>query len=159
MATTIPPLATTGATDLTAARDALALARQQLAATNATVAAAQAAFEAANAELLARAKAEALAAENADAVVRTLALKEYERLGVKKLVAGVEIAIAKTYAIDETAGLAWAREKQMCLVPESLDVKAVKKLATVQPLPFVIVTETPSVRIASDLSPLSERGG
>ena len=60
----------------------------------------------------------------------------------------------KEYAINEVSGLAWATEKQLCLIPAKLDVAAIKKLATVTPLPFVMVSEVPKVTIATDLSKL-----
>lgn len=40
----------------------------------------------------------------------------------------------------------------MALIPESVDLKALRKIATVQALPFVTVTERPSVRISTDLA-------
>ncbi len=86
-----------------------------------------------------------------DAQARALAVLAYDASKNKTPCPGLSIIGKKHYAIDEVAGLAWAREKEMCLIPESLDVKAVQKLATVQPLPFVTVTEVPEVRIASDL--------
>ena len=89
--------------------------------------------------------------EATEGAVRGMALVEYETTGAKNAIPGAEVVIGKSYKIDEVAGLAWARDKGMCLVPESLDLKGVQKLATVAPLPFVTVTEKPSVRIASDL--------
>ena len=83
--------------------------------------------------------------------VRVLATTIHAASGEKKVSAGVDVIVAHDYIIDEPAGLAWAREKQMCLVPESLDIKAVKKLATVQELPFVRREDKPQVRIATDL--------
>ena len=86
-----------------------------------------------------------------EAEVRALATTIHAASGEKKVSAGVDVIVAHDYIIDEPAGLAWAREKQMCLVPESLDIKAVKKLATVQELPFVRREDKPQVRIATDL--------
>jgi len=146
-------------TDLQTAVRALAERRRDLEATEASLGAAWEEFKAANAELYARREAEAVALSNADAVVRMLALKEFERLNIKKLTTGVEIKTTKKFAIDETAGLAWAKQHGMLVLPESLDVAGAKKMAGVTPLPFVTVTEAPTVFIASDLSALLENTG
>ena len=89
--------------------------------------------------------------EATEGAIRGMALVTYETTGEKKAVPGVEVVVGKEYDIDEPAGLAWARTVKMCLVPEALDLKAVKKMAAVTDLPFVTVSEKPSVRIASDL--------
>jgi hypothetical protein len=89
--------------------------------------------------------------EATEGAVRGMALVTYDTTGEKKVIPGVEIVIGKEYDIDEAAGLSWARTVKMCLVPEALDLKAVKKMAAVTDLPFVTITEKPSVRIASDL--------
>ncbi len=60
-----------------------------------------------------------------------------------------------TYAIDAEAGLAWAREKHLCLIPEALDVTAVKKLATVQALPFVPQVAKDGSQAVADVTPAS----
>jgi len=154
---TTPPItapAVGAPVDLPSSVRALAKARATLAATDATIAAIKAEYLAANAELFAQHDAEEQAVDDAQSVVKALALEAFARLRTKKLTAGVEIAMAKEYAIDEAAGLAWARETRRCLIPEALDVKMVKKLVAIEPLPFATVSEAPSVRIASDLSAL-----
>jgi hypothetical protein len=85
-------------------------------------------------------------------IVRTRGIEVYAATQDKKPVPGIEIKLKKAYAVDQAAGLAWAIEKDMCLTPATLNVEAVKKLATVQPLPFVTVTEEPSVQISTDLA-------
>lgn len=92
------------------------------------------------------------ALEAEESAVRGMALVEYEMTGDKKPAVGVSVVLTKKFAIDDVAGLKWAKDHGMCLIPEALDVKAVQKMATVTPLPFVTVTEEPSVRIASDLT-------
>lgn len=146
-------------TDLQTAVRALAERRRDAAATEARIETALAEFKAANAELYAQRDADTMALGNADAVVRALALKEFERLNIKKLTTGVEIKTTKKFAIDETAGLAWAKQHGMLVLPESLDVAGAKKMAGVTPLPFVTVTEVPTVFVASDLSALLENAG
>lgn len=109
-------------------------------------------FDMEHAALIGIVKARRVAVDEADAAVRGLALIAHDQTGTKAPADGVKIVTRKNYEIDEVAGLAWARQTQMCLVPESLDVKAVKTLASVQALPFVRVEDVPSVQIASDLS-------
>ena len=89
--------------------------------------------------------------ETAEAAVRGMALLVYDAEGQRKPAPGVEVILQKEYDIDEASGLTWAKATGMCLVPQQLDLKAVKKMATVVPLPFVEVRERPAVRIASDL--------
>jgi len=89
--------------------------------------------------------------EAAEADVRGLTLVAHETTGNVKPAPGVSVVMVKDYEIDDAAALAWAQSTRLCLIPESLDVKAIKKLATVQALPFVTVRQSPSVRIASDL--------
>lgn len=90
--------------------------------------------------------------EATESEVRGLAKIAHETTGDRKPAPGVEIVMTKEYAVDEPAGLAWAQGARLCLIPESLDVKAVRKMAAAGvPLPFVQVTETPAVRLASNL--------
>ena len=108
-------------------------------------------FDAMNADELTQLLAARRAVADAEADVNGLALVTYETTGEKRPCGGVSIIITKEYDIDEAAAFAWAKQTQMALVPESLDVKAVKKIATVQALPFVTVRDVPKARIASDL--------
>jgi hypothetical protein len=96
-------------------------------------------------------KADADALDSEEATVRAMALVAYETEGHKRPAPGVDVVVTKDYEIDEASGLQWAKTTKMCLLPEQLDVKAVKKMAAVVPLPFVEVRERPTVRIASDL--------
>ena len=89
--------------------------------------------------------------EATEGTVRALALVVHETEGTKTPCPGVSIVVGKEYAVDEAAALTWAKTTRMCLVPESVDLKAIKKMAAVTELPFVTVTEKPSVRIATDL--------
>lgn len=114
-------------------------------------------FNRANAGLIENVKEYVAAVDVAEVALRAVAQDEYNRTKEKKPAPGVEIKLFKEYAIDETAGLAWAKEKDLCLIPAKLDVAAIKKLATVQPLPFVVVSEVPKVTIAVDLSKLDLR--
>ena len=107
-----------------------------------------------NARLIQDAKVHAEAVAASETALKAVAAVEYEQTKEKKPAPGVEIKMFREYAIDEVAGLAWAKEKDLCLIPASLDLTAIKKLATVQPLPFVKVSEVPKVQIATDLSKL-----
>ena len=86
-----------------------------------------------------------------EAEIRFLALLLYAKTGDTKPTTGVSVVQTKGYEIDEAAGLAWARVHRMCLVPEQLDRKAVEKMCQVVPLPFVVVSTVPAVRIATNL--------
>ena len=107
-----------------------------------------------NARLIQDAKVHAEAVAASETALKAVALERYDITKDKKPAPGVEIKLFKEYLIDEAAGLAWAQEKQLCLIPAKLDVAAIKKLATVQPLPFVLIDEVPRAMIASDLSKL-----
>lgn len=129
----------------------LALLREEAAQRADAIKAKRAAFEATIAEDVAGLSLTTRETEEVEAAVRGLTLVAHETTGNAKPCAGVSVVMSKEYDIDDAAGLEWARATTMCLVPESLDVKAVKKMASVTALPFVTVREVPSVRIASDL--------
>lgn len=111
-------------------------------------------FQRANAGLIATDREYAAAVDSAEVALRAVAVDEYRRTKERKPAPGLEIKLFKEYAIDEVAGLAWAKEKDLCLIPATLDLAAIKKLATVQPLAFVRISEVPKVTIATDLSKL-----
>jgi hypothetical protein len=129
----------------------LAAARRALEASAATVRAARVQFETDNAALLEQLKADQQAVVLEEEVTRKLASIYYATTLEKKLSPGVEIAVGTEYTIDVDAGLKWALEKQMCLIPAQLDVGAVKKIASVSTLPFVTTSPKVTVRIATDL--------
>ena len=131
---------------------ALATDRSTLATLQAEMKAKQEAFENETRELrtkINQAKDDVVAGE---IIVRTRGIELYSATQDKKPVPGVEIKLKKSYTVDQAAGLAWAIAKDMCLIPASLNVEAVKKLASVQPLPFVTVVDEPTVQIATDLA-------
>jgi hypothetical protein len=102
--------------------------------------------------LFVRQTAEAVAAS--ETALKAVALERYDITKDKKPAPGIEIKLFKEYVIDEVAAFAWAQLKELCLIPARLDVPAIKKLATVTPLPFVLIDEVPRVTIATDLSKL-----
>jgi hypothetical protein len=137
---------------LVAATLALATARAALAERRGELATEQKRFDDENVERILAIRERTQDVVAAEITLRTLSLAAFDADPAnKKPAPGVEIKATKVYAIDEVAGLAWAKEKQLCLIPEALDVAAVKKLATVQALPFVSITEEPKAFIASDL--------
>ena len=115
-------------------------------------------FDRENAQLIQFVRETAVEVDAAETALKAVALQVHENTGTKKPAPGVEIKMFKEYAIDEVAGLAWATEKQLCLIPARLDLAAIKKLATVTPLPFVLIAEVPKATIATDLSKLDLAG-
>lgn len=70
----------------------------------------------------------------------------------KQIADGAAVKVTKVYTYDAGKALAWARETKMALIPESVDRKALERIAKATPLPFVTITEEPSATLASDLS-------
>lgn len=129
----------------------LAMLRQEVQSQEAGIKEARQAFEATLADRARNLEALKREVEATESAVRGMALVEHSQTNNTKPCPGVSVVMTKEYEVDEAAGLTWARTTRMCLVPEALDIKAVKKMATVTSLPFVVVHEKPSVRIASDL--------
>jgi hypothetical protein len=97
-------------------------------------------------------KERAAEVEAAEMALRALAIDHFTRTGETKPTAGVEVKQRNVYAItDAVAALAWAKSSGVGLVPESIDEKAILKVATVSTLPFVSHTTTPQAQIATDL--------
>lgn len=137
---------------LTARVVQLATTREELAQRMAGVAEKRKAFDATVADELAAIEGTKRRLEAEEAEVRGLALIVAEQTGNKKPAPGVEVVTTKQYDVDEKAAFEWAKVTGMALIPESVDVKAIKKIATVQSLHFVTVSEVPSVRLATDLT-------
>lgn len=129
----------------------LATLRVELAARDEALRVARQAFEATLSEQLRNREALRRELDATEDTVRALALVEYETTGRTKPCPGISVVISKEYEVDEASALTWAKTTRMCLVPEQLDLKSIKKMATVTDLPFVTVTERPAVRVASDL--------
>jgi hypothetical protein len=113
---------------------------------------ARAAFSIEYAALIA---AEALTKQSvatAEADAKALLLAHYARTKEKKPVVGGEVKIGKEYIYDPDKALAWAKETKLCLLPESLDEGAFKKIAAATPLPFVTTQEKPQAQIATQLN-------
>lgn len=136
---------------LRAKRAELADARRKLAGTKTLLADRKAQFDRENRDLVAQMNRENDAVAAAELMLRTLAVEMFKATGEKELIVGVQVKEIDAFAIDEAAALDWARQTRMCLLPERVDLAAVKKIAKVQPLPFVKVTKEPQPQIASDL--------
>lgn len=144
-------MTTTNATLLERVR-VLAAQRAAAAQLAALLKAEQEAFDAKHADLIAGIQQACAAVNDSELMVRTLAVDAYNANPDDKAPApGIGIRVTKNYTVDEKAGLVWAKQAGMCLIPESLDVKAVKKIAAATPLAFVTVTEEASATIATDL--------
>lgn len=109
------------------------------------------AFDRENEALIRLAKEAAFIAHESETALRAVVLELYEKNGDRRPAPGVEVKLFKDYTINEEQGLEWAKQKDICLIPARLDVDAIKKLASVTPLPFVLVEELPKVQIATDL--------
>lgn len=151
MATTFSEAPATIADDIKRHAVKLATLRVELAARDEAVRAARQAFEATLSPQLRNREALRRELEATEDTVRALALVEYETSGRTKPCPGISVVMSKEYEVDEAAALTWAKTTRMCLVPEAVDLKAIRKMATVTELPFVTVTERPAVRVATDL--------
>lgn len=70
----------------------------------------------------------------------------------KAPVDGLSIKEMNVYSYSKSDAFAWAKEKGLALIPESLDVAAFEKIAKATPLPFVTHTVEGKAQLASDLS-------
>lgn len=110
------------------------------------------AFEATILDQTTRLKTVSEALSMAEAHAKALAVAIYSTTGETKPADGVTIKRMTRLEYDEAEALAWAKQTGMALIPETLDRKALEKIAKASPLPFVTVTEDPSATLASDLS-------
>ncbi len=88
----------------------------------------------------------------AEAQVRTLALAAHDIDGTKKPAPGCDVVIRTTYTYDDADAMAWAEAALPTAITRTLDRKALDKIASTGALPFAQKVETPSVRLATDLS-------
>lgn len=105
-----------------------------------------------NAELIAHEVAMKQAVIEAEANAKALIAVHYEQTKNTAPVAGAKVKLFKTLTYDPTRAFAWAKEKGMALVPESLDAKAFEKIASVTDLDFVIRGTEPQVQLAKELN-------
>ena len=108
-------------------------------------------FDAAHADLIAAVKSSGEVVALAENVAEAALVGHYRRTGKLSPTPGGSVKLYVVLSYLPGAALGWAKEKQMALIPEQLDVKAFEKLAKVTPLPFVTITKEPKAAIASDL--------
>lgn len=130
----------------------VALLRRALKQSSDELAAARDDFERDHAALMERIKDRAAAVDAAEAGLRALALAHHARTGETKPTAGVEVKLYATLRYDPQTALAWAKQTNLALVPESLDARAFEKVAKATPLPFVTTEHAARAQIATDLS-------
>lgn len=118
----------------------------------ARVKALRAQFEADIASLVEAAQSAAQACAESEEAARALTVALYEATGNKAPAEGAAIRLTTKLAYDDADALAWAKQTGMALVPETIDRKALEKIAKASPLPFVTITQEPSATLASDLS-------
>jgi len=109
-------------------------------------------FEAEHADVIAEAARAKAALAESEANARALIVAIYETSGDKKPAEGASVRLTTKLTYTDEDALAWCRETKMALIPESVDRKALERIAKVTPLPFVTITEEPSATLASDLS-------
>ena len=97
------------------------------------------AFDHAHQALIAEVKVAAETVALVESVAKAALLAHFQRTGESDPVTGASVKMFTVLVYDYAAALAWAHEKQMALVPESLDVKAFEKIAKVTPLPCVSI--------------------
>jgi hypothetical protein len=123
-------------------------------------------FEKQNKELLDCVASHGEAIKTLDSMVRGVAVAEYKAActanpeASKSLTDYVSIVVTKKPEYNVITAIGWAKEHKMCLIPETLDTKAFESLCksdATRP-DFVEIEETPTVRIASDLSKLLTAG-
>jgi hypothetical protein len=130
----------------------LAAIRASCVTLNETMLKAKARFQEEHVELANAINDHAVRLAEAEAQVRSLTLAAYDMSGEKKPAPGADVVIRTTYIYDESAAMVWAETALPTAITRKLDVKTLDKIASTGALPFATKLETPSVRIASDLS-------
>jgi hypothetical protein len=130
----------------------LATVRDDSAKLRARLATARADFDATHAALLGSISEYAAREAEAENLVRSLTLTCYDLTGEKKPAEGASVVIRTTYSYDDADALAWAETALPTAIHRVLDTKVVDKIASTGVLPFATKVETPSVRIATDLT-------
>ena len=111
------------------------------------------AFDARFAQEIEAVRVSAVAVTEAEASAKALGLAHFQMTGEKKPTPGIEVKEKSTLDYDDADALAWAKETNMALVPETFDRKAFEKIAKATDLGFVNTIVEPQVQLASDLTP------
>ena len=131
---------------------ALANERADKVAIDEAVKSARATFEAEHQALLFAHRLAGETIAKLELAVRVLGAEVYLNTADKHPAPGVEVKLFKTMEIaDKAAALVWAKQTNIGLVPETIDTKAVLKVASMSPLPFVLYGEEARVTIATQL--------
>jgi len=81
-------------------------------------------------------------------LLREITLQAYEETKNKAPAQGVSIKIFRSLKYDPVEAKTWCLEHKVAL---ALDIKTFEKLAQVERLPFVTITEEPKAQIAANL--------
>lgn len=110
-------------------------------------------FEASIADITETHKLASADAETCENELRALALAAYTSDPTnKKPAPGVSVAMEKVISYDPLVALVWAQNTKLALLPERLDEKAFLAIARATDLPFVTLSERPSIKLATDLN-------
>ena len=88
------------------------------------------------------------ACEEAETILRNLALISYAETGEKAVAPGIGIRVMSRLGYDVKEAMAWALDHKLAL---KLDSSAFEKIAKTSDLPFVTTTEEPQATIATEL--------
>ena len=114
-------------------------------------------FEERHKLLIEKIKDDALAVSETETEIRKIALEDFAKNGSKEVGFGVGIRVVKKYDYDKMTAFSWAKEHDMAL---KLDEPAFRKIAQVQDIDFVKVSEVPSATIPVDITKeLAKAGG
>lgn len=131
----------------------VAEARRALSEVKADIAARYEAFENSIDAIAAQQVALTQALLEEETALKALAVADFQMTGNKKPAPGVSIKEVGKLRYPKADAFAWAKEKGLAIVPESLDEKAFEKVVGALPeLPTFVTREvTPRAEIASDL--------
>ena len=92
-----------------------------------------------------------------ETAIRKLALEDFAKNKDRDVGFGVKVKIMTRYDYDKATAFAWAKKHEIAL---RLDDAAFKKIAQVQDIDFVKVSEVPSATIPTDIAKeLAKSGG
>jgi len=86
--------------------------------------------------------------QEAETKLRGMALLSYALTGDKVVAPGVGIRVMTKLSYDAKDAMEWATKHQLAL---RLDIAAFEKMAKMNNLPFVIITEEPQATLAAEL--------
>lgn len=88
--------------------------------------------------------------------LKLLTVTNYGTTKDTKPAPGIKVQVPEVIKYDRAEAFAWAQERKICVVPESLDEAAfeavAKSMRKSTPIPFVTFEEAPKATIATDLA-------